>query len=109
MKQWNLTLHLNQSCIQRWKSSEGTLHVGSSTDCELSIPDEQVSARHTALSLGPDYLEVEDLGTPTGTRVNGYDIEGRVQVEYPAAIQIGEYEILIEERRAAQIFFCKSG
>ena len=101
MKQWNLTLHLNQSCIQRWKSSEGTLHVGSSPDCELTIQDEQISSRHAAILLGPDSLEVEDLGSRLGTRVNGYDIEGRVQVEYPAALQLGEYEILIEERKTA--------
>ncbi len=100
MKQWNLSLHIDQSCIQRWKSSEGTLHVGSSPDCELNIPNEQVSPRHAALSLGQDYLEVEDLESGIGTRVNGCDIEGRVQVEYPAALQIGDYEILIEERKS---------
>jgi hypothetical protein len=39
-------------------------------------------------------LQIEDLGS--GTLVNGYTITERVQVEYPARVQVGELTLVIE-------------
>jgi serine/threonine protein kinase len=43
-------------------------------------------------------LQVEDLGG--GTLVNGYQITERVQVDYPASVQVGEITLVIEIKAA---------
>lgn len=44
--------------------------IGRQSDCEISIPSEEVSRRHAELKLTPDGIMVEDLGSANGTYVN---------------------------------------
>jgi len=44
-------------------------------------------------------MQVEELGG--GTLVNGNPIEGRVEVEYPASVQLGSVTLVVEEKLAA--------
>jgi len=45
-------------------------------------------------------MQVENLAG--GTMVNGHPIEGRVEVEYPASVQVGDVTLVVEVKGAAQ-------
>ncbi|MBK7863790.1 MAG: sigma 54-interacting transcriptional regulator [Archangiaceae bacterium] len=47
------------------------LELGSGPDCDLVCADPKVSRRHCQVSLGPDGIGVEDLGSKNGTFVAG--------------------------------------
>lgn len=45
--------------------------LGRSTECEACVPHWRVAKRHLRVTMGGDGLQVEDLGSLYGTRVNG--------------------------------------
>ena len=45
--------------------------LGRSTECEARVPHWRVAKRHIRVTRGGDGLQVEDLGSLYGTRVNG--------------------------------------
>jgi serine/threonine protein kinase/WD40 repeat protein len=67
----------------------GEFTVGSDPSCEIVLACAGVSPRHSTLWLEAGRMQVEDLGTPAQTLINGYDISGRVEVGYPATVQCG--------------------
>jgi serine phosphatase RsbU (regulator of sigma subunit)/pSer/pThr/pTyr-binding forkhead associated (FHA) protein len=58
----------------------GSLVIGRSTKCDLSIPDRFLSRRHARLYLDGDRWMVEDLESRNGTFINGAKIEHAEQV-----------------------------
>lgn len=44
--------------------------IGRQSECEISIPSEEVSRRHAELKVTPDGIMVEDLGSSNGTYIN---------------------------------------
>lgn len=47
----------------------GTMTIGRSADCDISIPAEEISRHHAKLQVMPDGVAVEDLGSANGTFV----------------------------------------
>jgi len=47
-----------------------TAVIGRQSECEISIPSEEVSRRHAELRVTPDGIMVEDLGSSNGTYIN---------------------------------------
>ena len=62
-----------------------------------------VSRRHARFLRAGGGVTVEDLGSLTGTRVNGDPIEGRRRLREGDVVQIGDYDIAVspEEARVA--------
>ena len=48
----------------------GTLMLGRSTDCDISIASDEISRHHAKLQVVPDGVMVEDMGSANGTFVN---------------------------------------
>jgi serine/threonine protein kinase/WD40 repeat protein len=74
----------------------GEFAVGSDPSAGIVLECAGVSPRHATLWLGEGRMQVEDLGTPAETLVNGYDISGRVEVGYPATLQCGPAVLEVE-------------
>ncbi len=74
----------------------GEFAVGSDPLCAIVVASAGVSPHHATLWLEADRMQVEDLGTPAETLVNGYDISGRVEVGYPATLQCGPTVLEVE-------------
>jgi pSer/pThr/pTyr-binding forkhead associated (FHA) protein len=49
---------------------QATVVIGRQSECEISIPSEEVSRRHAELRVTPDGVMVEDMGSSNGTYVN---------------------------------------
>jgi serine/threonine protein kinase len=97
MKQWSLTLHGPTGILSQFESGEAQFVIGTEQAGDvLRIVAEGVAARHAWVWLGHERMQVEDLAG--GTLVNGHPIEGRVEVDYPASVQVGEATLVVEER-----------
>ena len=51
-----------------------SITIGRNDDCDIVLPDRQVSRYHARVQWRGDHFEVEDLGSKNGTHVNGADV-----------------------------------
>ena len=54
----------------------GTLTVGRSAECDVSISSDEISRHHAKLQVVPDGVMVEDLGSANGTFINNQRVHG---------------------------------
>ena len=59
----------------RFELREGVITVGRSSQADCPLEDEAVSRRHFELEVKPSGIELRDLGSGNGTRVNGRRVE----------------------------------
>jgi len=72
---------------QRWML-HGTIVIGRDEPCDITIPSRQVSRMHARLTLTPQGVLLEDLGSKNGTHVNGQSIEDPVLLKDGDTIQV---------------------
>jgi len=100
MKQWSLTLHGPTGILSQFDSGEAHFVLGTEEAPDvLTIAGDDVAPRHAWVWLADARLQVEDLAG--GTLVNGHPITERVEVEYPASVQVGSITLVVEEKVAA--------
>ncbi|MCS7281906.1 MAG: FHA domain-containing protein [Anaerolineae bacterium] len=60
---------------QRWVLREETVLIGRGADCDIVLPERQISRHHAQIERTPDgrYL-LRDLGSKNGTFVNGEEV-----------------------------------
>ena len=95
MQTWSITLRGPAGVISTFDTGETQFVVGTETASDLfTVQGEGIAPRHAWVWISEAGLQVEDLGD--GTLVNGYQITERVQVEYPASVQVGDVTLVIE-------------
>ncbi len=100
MKQWSLTLHSPSGILSTVDSGETQFVIGTHEAADVfTISGEGVAPRHAWVWLADARMQVEDLGG--GTLVNGHPITERVEVEYPASVQVGSITLVVEEKVAS--------
>ena len=72
---------------QRWPLSR-TLVIGREANCEIVIPDRQISRFHARLTLTPEGIILEDLGSKNGTHHNGNLLTAPVMLQDGDKMQI---------------------
>ncbi len=73
-----------------------TLRIGRSIDSDLRLfQDVAVSRDHCTVVSAGDQLQVVELGSRNGTKVNGREISGAVVLRHRYVVQVGESELLI--------------
>jgi FHA domain len=68
---------------------DGTVLIGRSSECDLSVVDTYMSSRHARVSNDDGDLSIEDLGSTNGTYVNQELVKGRVHLEKGDVVQVG--------------------
>ena len=95
--------HLAETLVGEWRASagpptvrvaapphgSGPWTVGRSPRCSLTLDDETVSRWHAELRRTPHGLEVHDLGSLNGTRVNGWRVT-RARLAPGDELRLGE-------------------
>jgi hypothetical protein len=95
MSLWSITLHGASGILSAVDAGESQFVIGAETASDVfTVHGAGVMPRHAWVWISEAGLQVEDLGA--GTLVNGYQITERVQVEYPASVQVGELTLVIE-------------
>ncbi len=72
---------------ERWLLDR-PLVIGREANCEVSIPDRQVSRYHARLTPGPNGVVLEDLGSKNGTHHNGTPLSAPVVLQDGDTIHI---------------------
>lgn len=80
----------------------GEFVVGRSSSCNLALDDALVSRRHAVFHIGPEQVEVEDLGSRNGVAVNGISISGRHPLKHLDRVVIGTQELLLVRVQAEE-------
>ncbi len=73
---------------QRWPLTQETITIGREPECEIVIPDRQVSRLHARLYRVEGGFEIEDLGSKNGTHINGATVQGRRRLQDGDLIQV---------------------
>lgn len=58
---------------QRW-AIENSLLIGRDPDCQVVIPDRQVSRYHARLTIVEEGVQIEDMGSKNGVFINGRQV-----------------------------------
>ncbi|MGB7924508.1 MAG: SpoIIE family protein phosphatase [Pyrinomonadaceae bacterium] len=72
--------------------------IGRSARNDLCIPDPFASRVHAEVRKEGDQYILQDLGSANGTLYNGVNVEGAVELTPGGRIQIGETEIVFDDR-----------
>jgi DNA-binding winged helix-turn-helix (wHTH) protein len=80
----------------RWPVQNTNMTIGRSNDCDIVIPDRQISRYHVRIEYDGNGYLLQDLGSKNGTVVNGVSVSGRPyrlndgdEIILASAIQIG--------------------
>lgn len=84
-----LVLQRGSEAGRRWPLDRNrTLTIGRSEECDIALPDRQVSRYHVRINWQGDGYQLEDLGSKNGTHVNGQEVQGSVPLQDGDEIQI---------------------
>jgi len=72
---------------QRWSINK-EIRIGRDPECEVMIPDRQVSRVHAQLNYSDGGVSIEDLSSKNGTYVNGDLIDQKVILQEGDIIQV---------------------
>ncbi|HUU03928.1 MAG TPA: AgmX/PglI C-terminal domain-containing protein [Myxococcota bacterium] len=75
--------------------SQPTLTIGRSPESDLQIDDDITSRTHAQISVTPEGVILEDLGSSNGTFVNGEPVE-RCYLENRDEVSIGDYTLKVK-------------
>ncbi|NPA91648.1 MAG: FHA domain-containing protein [Chloroflexi bacterium] len=73
---------------QRWRLDKPEMLIGRLPDCDIVLPDRQVSRHHARIFRKGDTYYIEDLRSKNGTWVNGQPLRGVRALEDGDEIQI---------------------
>lgn len=80
--------------LEEMDLSEAETVVGRDSGCALTIDDDLVSRRHATFSVTDGGVQVVDLGSRNGTRVNGVLISTVTRLVHGDRVRIGPREIV---------------
>ena len=81
----------------------GVYSVGADRDNPIALRGSGVSGRHAILSLRAGGCWIEDLGSRTGTVVEGHAVKGRGEVLQGQEIRIGDHVLKLSQERPAPV------
>jgi serine/threonine protein kinase len=109
MYRWTVTFYDKDVVLQTVEVREGAVIVGADAGCGLIVEAAGMAPLHAELWIGTEGLKVEDLGSDSGTMVNGYAISSRVEVPYPATVQTGSVVFVVGVERLEDVPDIDSG
>ena len=90
-----LTAHLPDG-RQRWILPEGETRIGRSRPNPVLLPHESVSKVHALIRRTGDLIEILDLGSKNGTRVNQRNVSSAQRVEPGDLITVGNVALQVQ-------------
>mgnify|MGYP006305945941 CR=1 FL=1 len=81
---------------QRWKVKKNSMTLGRADDCDIVIPDRQISRYHARIEQDVGGYLLRDLGSKNGTYVNGellrgqpYRLKDGDEIDLATVVQLG--------------------
>lgn len=73
---------------ERWTVESDTMLIGRGSDCEIVLPERQVSRHHAKIINDKGRYVLQDLGSKNGTHLNGVRVKGSTNLKDGDEIQI---------------------
>uniref|UniRef100_A0A540VHC5 FHA domain-containing protein n=2 Tax=Litorilinea aerophila TaxID=1204385 RepID=A0A540VHC5_9CHLR len=84
-----LVLQRGSEAGRRWPLDRSRpITIGRSEECDIMLPDRQVSRLHARIRWQGEYYQLEDLGSKNGTHVNGQEVQSATILHDGDEIQI---------------------
>jgi len=83
-----LVVQEGQLAGKRWPLNKAEFVIGRGEDCDIVLPDRQVSRHHFRVVRDHDGYSVEDLGSKNGTYINGAPVRGSMRLQDGDEIQV---------------------
>ncbi len=82
MRLWKTQFDSKQRALngQQWVIDRD-LTIGRDVECDIVIPDRQVSRRHARISLSGNGVLLEDLGSKNGTFLNNQAVSSPDEID----------------------------
>lgn len=80
---------LGDASRTRWLLDSPTVVIGRHPECEIFLPDRQISRQHARIRRMDDSYVIEDLGSKNGTYINGEQATKPVPLNDGDLIQLG--------------------
>lgn len=91
-----LTLASLANTNHKFKLTKATSVIGRNPSCDISIPDNSISRQHCILQLTERGLDVKDLNTVNGTKINGIPMkEGYINIG--DKLTVGKISFILEK------------
>jgi len=88
--------YLVRNSGERVRISEKAVVIGRQTECDVVIPDSNVSRKHAEVRIMPEGATITDLGSTNGTKVNGVKITESRVLANGDVIEIGPEQVRVE-------------
>jgi hypothetical protein len=96
---WILEVETGPLAGQRY-GLEGSVVIGRSADCDLTIPVPRISRQHARFVVEGNKLLLEDLNSSNGTSVNGIRITSVVSLNHQDKVELLDVTFKIKENLA---------
>lgn len=83
-----LIMREGQLLGQRWAVDGPEFLIGRGADCDLVLPERQVSRHHAIIRRESDGFHLVDLGSKNGTHLNGQRVQGELPLHDGDEVQI---------------------
>ena len=80
----------------------GEIVLGTLSNCDLTLDDPVVASRHCAITCQGGRYSVRDLGSASGTYLNGIPVEGDVAISHGDRLVLGVTTIELQADPATQ-------
>jgi serine/threonine protein kinase len=77
---------------------DGEHLIGRETHCTIQLEATHVSREHAKLIISADAVEIEDLGSTSGTSLDGISVKGRIPIQPGQKLWISDLYIDIERQ-----------
>ncbi|MDB6117649.1 MAG: Stage sporulation family protein [Verrucomicrobiaceae bacterium] len=93
---FHLTIQETNGDKSRVNVTLGTYAFGRDQGCQVVLRSIDVSRRHARVTFGESSFVVEDLGSASGTTVNGEPVAAATRFEYPQTVHFGGVAVQIK-------------
>lgn len=97
-----LRIHLDGRLLETRRLSQDVVKIGRLPSSQLRLDDDAVARMHAVIEVSPHDVRIVDLGSTSGTRLNGARIEKHAMLQPGDTIEVGPYAIEVSFARAAE-------
>ncbi len=90
-------------CIATHRVSRELVKIGRLATSHVRLDDDSIARMHAVLEVGEREVRLVDLGSHTGTLVNGVPVDRSAAIQAGDRIEVGPYTMLVDVEHAAAL------